>query len=66
MGLIVLAVIVVLVVAGCVCVVLADRGGPRWVRGVAAVTRGAGAVVGALLRSSGPGRRGGSSGGSDE
>ncbi|MEU5918111.1 hypothetical protein ACWEPZ_31235 [Streptomyces sp. NPDC004288] len=27
-----------LAVAGCVCVVWASRGGPRWVRAVAAVT----------------------------
>ncbi|MGW1930169.1 hypothetical protein ACWCPG_12650, partial [Streptomyces sp. NPDC001919] len=30
--------VLVLVVGGCVCVVWAARGGPRWVRGVAAVT----------------------------
>ncbi|MFJ8663884.1 hypothetical protein [Streptomyces sp. NPDC093795] len=37
--------ILVLVVGGCVCVVWAARGGPRWVRGVAAVTLAAGQVV---------------------
>ncbi|WP_407913994.1 hypothetical protein [Kitasatospora sp. NE20-6] len=36
----------VLAVGGCVCVVWADRGGPRWVRAVATVTL----VVGEMLR----------------
>ncbi|MFI8306883.1 hypothetical protein ACIF80_26290 [Streptomyces sp. NPDC085927] len=45
--------ILVLVVGGCVCVVWAERGGPRWVRVVAAVTLGAGE----LLRRSGKNRR---------
>ncbi|MFJ9516740.1 hypothetical protein ACIRPK_00480 [Kitasatospora sp. NPDC101801] len=35
----------VLVVGGCVCVVWADRGGPRWVRLVARATVGAGELV---------------------
>ncbi|MFF9014445.1 hypothetical protein ACF09C_15930 [Streptomyces sp. NPDC014870] len=35
----------VLAVGGCVCVVWADRGGPRWVRGVAAVTLAAGELA---------------------
>ncbi|MFF4922760.1 MULTISPECIES: hypothetical protein [unclassified Kitasatospora] len=34
--------ILVLVVAGCGCVVWADRGGPRWTRVAAALTLGAG------------------------
>ncbi|WP_406098129.1 hypothetical protein [Kitasatospora purpeofusca] len=37
--------VVALVVGGCVCVVWADRGGPRWTRAVAAVTVGAGRAV---------------------
>nr|WP_189149505.1 hypothetical protein [Streptomyces lacrimifluminis] len=41
--------VLVLVVGGCVCVVWASRGGPRWVRGVARVTLTAGE---ALRRSS--------------
>ncbi|MCX4456154.1 hypothetical protein OG585_26580 [Streptomyces sp. NBC_01340] len=48
MGVLVLAGLLVLVVGGCVCVVWASRGGPRWVRGVAAVTL----VTGELLRAS--------------
>ncbi|MFE6502809.1 hypothetical protein [Kitasatospora sp. NPDC057738] len=37
--------VLVLVVAGCGCVVWADRGGPRWTRVVAALTLGAGKAV---------------------
>ncbi|MEK2490668.1 hypothetical protein WN990_14010 [Kitasatospora purpeofusca] len=37
--------ILALVVGGCVCVVWADRGGPRWTRAVAAATVGAGGLV---------------------
>lgn len=37
--------ILALVVAGCVCVVWAERGGPRWVRVVASVTLAAGELV---------------------
>ncbi|MFB7383803.1 hypothetical protein ACFC26_10815 [Kitasatospora purpeofusca] len=37
--------ILALVVGGCVCVVWADRGGPRWTRAVAAATVGAGRAV---------------------
>ncbi|MGW6915214.1 hypothetical protein ACWGB8_15570 [Kitasatospora sp. NPDC054939] len=44
MGLVLVGVLA-LVVGGCVCVVWADRGGPRWVRGVAAVTLAAGELV---------------------
>ncbi|MET9364435.1 hypothetical protein ABZX93_26445 [Streptomyces sp. NPDC006632] len=43
-GLILLGVLA-LVVGGCVCVVWAGRGGPAWVRGVAAVTLALGDVV---------------------
>ncbi|MCT7353367.1 hypothetical protein N4P33_14445 [Streptomyces sp. 15-116A] len=66
MGLIVLAAIVVAVVGGCVCVVWASRGGPRWVRGVAAVTLVMGEVVRTLARSSRSSSRSGSSSGSDD
>lgn len=34
-----------LAIGGCVCVVWAERGGPRWVRAVAAVTLAAGELV---------------------
>ncbi|MBT2677220.1 hypothetical protein J7E95_41845 [Streptomyces sp. ISL-14] len=64
MGVIVLVLVgvLLLVVGGCVCVVWASRGGPRWVRGVAAVTLAAGELV----RASGRSRRGsGSNSGSD-
>ncbi|MFF7591260.1 hypothetical protein ACFZCK_27650 [Kitasatospora purpeofusca] len=37
--------VLALVVGGCVCVVWADRGGPRWTRAVAAATVGAGRLV---------------------
>lgn len=43
-GLVLLGVLV-LAVGGCVCVVWAERGGPRWVRGVATVTLAAGDLV---------------------
>ncbi|MER7793773.1 hypothetical protein [Streptomyces sp. NPDC097640] len=41
----VLSGIVVLAVGGCVCVVWAARGGPRWVRAAAATTLAAGELV---------------------
>ncbi|WP_062720899.1 hypothetical protein [Streptomyces caeruleatus] len=43
--------VLVLAVGGCVCVVWASRGGPRWVRAVAAVTLGMGELVRASRRS---------------
>ncbi|GAA1236019.1 hypothetical protein GCM10009665_27790 [Kitasatospora nipponensis] len=43
-GLVLLGVLA-LTVGGCVCVVWAERGGPRWVRGVANVTHTAGELV---------------------
>ncbi|MEU3983873.1 hypothetical protein AB0F77_27985 [Streptomyces sp. NPDC026672] len=46
--------VLVLVVGGCVCVVWAARGGPRWVRAVAGATL----VSGELVRRAG--RNGGS------
>jgi uncharacterized protein YceK len=53
--------VVLLVVGGCACVVWAERGGPRWARGVAAVTQAAGELVRKSGRSN---RRSGS--GSDD
>ncbi|WP_137994016.1 hypothetical protein [Streptomyces vilmorinianum] len=46
MAVLVLSGVLVLVVGGCVCVVWAARGGPRWVRAVATATL----VLGELLR----------------
>jgi hypothetical protein len=37
--------VLALAIGGCVCVVWAERGGPRWVRIAAGVTRGAGELV---------------------
>ncbi|MFE4819496.1 hypothetical protein ACFRFU_24320 [Streptomyces sp. NPDC056704] len=51
MGVLVLAGLLVLVIGGCVCVVWASRGGPRWVRGVAAVTLLVGELVRAFAKS---------------
>ncbi|MFG3345006.1 hypothetical protein ACGF1Z_08055 [Streptomyces sp. NPDC048018] len=53
MTILVLSGILVLAVAGCVCVVWAARGGPRWTRGVARATLAAGE----LARRSGTGGR---------
>ncbi|WP_328364376.1 hypothetical protein OG828_32100 [Streptomyces sp. NBC_00457] len=62
MAVLVLLVALALVVGACVCVVWAQRGGPRWVRAVAAVTLGVGEVVRFLGRSSsGSGKSGSSS-----
>jgi hypothetical protein len=52
MAVLVLLGVLVLVIGGCVCVVWAERGGPRWVRVVAAVTRGAGELLSSLAKSS--------------
>ncbi|OKJ57158.1 hypothetical protein AMK27_26220 [Streptomyces sp. CB02009] len=54
-----LAGVLVLTIGGCVCVVWAARGGPRWVRGVAAVTL----TIGHILRDSNRRRGRGSNGG---
>nr|WP_030242713.1 hypothetical protein [Streptomyces sp. NRRL S-350] len=54
--------VLVLVVAGCGCVVWADRGGPRWTRLVAALTVRAGEVLPSVLRSR---RRSSNDGGGD-
>ncbi|WP_282704144.1 hypothetical protein [Streptomyces sp. CC219B] len=62
MGVLILSVLLALVVGGCVCVVWASRGtAPRWARGAAAVTRGAGEVVAALVKSNKGSNRSGSS-----
>ncbi|MGW6972151.1 hypothetical protein [Streptomyces sp. NPDC054952] len=56
--------VLVLAIGGCVCVVWAERGGPRWVRGLATVTLAASE----LIRRSGKNRRrnrNGNSGGGD-
>ncbi|MEU9556265.1 hypothetical protein [Streptomyces fumanus] len=45
MAVLVMCGVLALVVGGCVCVVWAARGGPRWARGVAAVTLAAGELV---------------------
>jgi hypothetical protein len=58
MAVLVLSGVLALVVAGCVCVVWAARGGPRWARAVATVTLTAGELVrraGRTGRSSGSG-----------
>ncbi|MEV7028538.1 hypothetical protein [Kitasatospora sp. NPDC093558] len=57
----VLVVVLVLAVGGCACVVWAQRGGPGWVRVVAAVTLGAGELVrsGAKRRRRGTNNNGG-------
>ncbi|MGW2708843.1 hypothetical protein HKX69_09465 [Streptomyces argyrophyllae] len=43
--------VLALAVGGCVCVVWAERGGPRWVRIVAALTRGAGELLSTAQKS---------------
>ncbi|WP_369264930.1 hypothetical protein [Streptomyces sp. R35] len=53
MTVLVLLGVLALAVGGCVCVVWAGRGGPRWVRVVATVTL----TAGELLRSSEKNRR---------
>ncbi|MFJ4525185.1 hypothetical protein ACIP4Y_30250 [Streptomyces sp. NPDC088810] len=44
-----------LAVGGCVCVVWAERGGPRWVRVVAFITRTAGELLSSGQKSRGRG-----------
>ncbi|WP_395570591.1 hypothetical protein [Streptomyces sp. BK79] len=63
MATVILVGVLALVVGGCVCVVWAARGGPRWVRAVSAVTLAAGGMVRA---SKGSGRGGGQRGDSDD
>ncbi|WP_055548878.1 hypothetical protein [Streptomyces sp. NBRC 110028] len=57
-----LAVVLVLVAGGCVCVVWAARGGPRWVRAVAGVTLGMGEVVRSQSKRNRRGSGGGTTG----
>lgn len=45
MAVLILSGVLVLVIGGCVCVVWAARGGPRWVRAVATATLAAGELV---------------------
>ncbi|MEU9288110.1 hypothetical protein AB0D57_26260 [Streptomyces sp. NPDC048275] len=45
MTIVVLLGVLLLVIGGCVCVVWAARGGPRWVRVVATATLAAGELV---------------------
>jgi hypothetical protein len=60
MAVLVLTGVLLLAAGGCGCVVWAARGGPRWARGVAAVTLTAGELVRRSARSSGmPGGSGG-------
>ncbi|MGW6685440.1 hypothetical protein [Streptomyces sp. NPDC054961] len=57
MTLLVLSGVLLFVVGGCVCVVWADRGGPRWARAVASCIL----VAGELVRRSQRSRRSSSS-----
>ncbi|MGA5216739.1 hypothetical protein ACPCAE_11775 [Streptomyces cinereoruber] len=61
MILFVLTAVLLLVAGGCVCVVWAARGGPRWTRGVAAVV-----LLGGELVRAGGGRGGGKRGSGGE
>lgn len=45
MTVLILSGVLVLVLGGCVCVVWASRGGPRWVRAVSTATLTAGELV---------------------
>ncbi|SDK97803.1 hypothetical protein [Streptomyces indicus] len=55
-----------LVVFGLVCIVWAQLGGPRWVRVIAAITQGAGAMARAASKSGRSGGNGSSSSTSDD
>ncbi|QIY59386.1 hypothetical protein HEP86_39265 [Streptomyces sp. RPA4-5] len=46
--------VLALAIGGCICVVWAERGGPRWVHVVATLTR----IAGEVLRSAGKHQRG--------
>ncbi|MFI9625473.1 hypothetical protein [Streptomyces sp. NPDC052042] len=61
MAVLILFVVLALVVGGCVCVVWAERGGPRWARVVARMTL----AVGELVRRSQKRRSLGRGGGDD-
>ncbi|WP_203631993.1 hypothetical protein [Streptomyces halstedii] len=58
MVVLVLLAVLALAVAGCVCVVWAERGGPRWVRAVATMTLAAGTMVRHSRRNPRPGLNG--------
>nr|WSX48057.1 hypothetical protein OG409_03280 [Streptomyces sp. NBC_00974] len=62
MTVLVLSGVLLLVVGGCVCVVWADRGGPRWARAVASCIL----MGGELVRRSQRSRRRSSSSNSDD
>ncbi|MFB7655450.1 MULTISPECIES: hypothetical protein [unclassified Streptomyces] len=62
MILVFLSAILLLVIGGCVCVVWAARGGPRWTRGVSRATL----LAGELLRASNRRSRGGRSSSGDD
>ncbi|MEU1850676.1 hypothetical protein ABZ499_15730 [Streptomyces sp. NPDC019990] len=62
MTVLVLLGVLALVIGGCVCVVWAERGGPRWVRVVAAVTRGAGGLLHSARKGGGGNRTSGDGG----
>lgn len=47
-----------LVLFGCVCIVWAVRGGPRWVQVIASITRGLGQATRSANRRSGSGSSG--------
>ncbi|GAA2804786.1 hypothetical protein [Streptomyces showdoensis] len=51
MVVLILSGVLALTVAGCVCVVWAARGGPRWTHGVAAATQAAGRLARGATRS---------------
>ncbi|MGP3735865.1 hypothetical protein ACTWJ9_22190 [Streptomyces sp. GDS52] len=55
--------ILALVVGGCVCVVWAERGGPRWTRAVAATTLAAGELLRSFGKNRGQGLNGSADGG---
>ncbi|MFJ3231034.1 hypothetical protein [Streptomyces sp. NPDC086787] len=54
--------VLALVIGGCVCVVWAERGGPRWARAVATVTL----VLGELASSAAKSRRRGTNRSGDD
>jgi hypothetical protein len=63
MAVLVLSGVLAIVVGGCVCVIWAARGGPRWARAVATATLTAGELV---RRAGSRGRNSGSGSGSDD
>ncbi|MFD7455923.1 hypothetical protein RKD49_007615 [Streptomyces glaucescens] len=53
MTVLILSAVLLLAIGGCVCVVWAERGGPRWARVVARLTVGAGELLSKAGRSGG-------------